>query len=141
MQHPQDIAGRQHHADYRYDSIDLDAGEIRRVLKDGGIARFQLNGLPPGPKTPDTWEGVRISRREVADFARDNDLQLLAIEGEGTQYMWTTWRKQPDAWRNRLRNTGPQAAIERSGSAHTGEPVVPQSGRFAYASFRIVVMG
>src|SRR5271169_356608 len=111
-------------------------GEMRRVLKDGGIARFQLNGLPPGAKTPDTWEGVRISRQEVADFARDNDLQLLAIEGQGTQYMWTTWRKQPDAWRNRLRNTGLQAAIERSGSAHTGEPVVPQSGRFAYASFR-----
>jgi len=111
--------------------------EMRRVLKDGGIARFQLNGLAPGAKTPDTWEGVRISRQEVADFARDNDLQLLAIEGEGTQYMWTTWRKQPDAWRNRLRNTGPQAAIERSGGAHTGEPAVPQSGRFAYASFRI----
>lgn len=111
--------------------------EIRRVLKDGGIARFQLNGLPPAAKTPDTWEGVRISRQEVADFARDNDLQLLAIEGEGTQYMWITWRKQPDAWRNRLRNTGPQAAIERSGGALTGEPVVPQSGRFAFASFRI----
>jgi SAM-dependent methyltransferase len=111
--------------------------EMRRVLKDGGTARFQLNGLPPGAKTPDTWEGVRISRQEVVDFARDNDLQLLAIEGQGTQYMWTTWRKQPDAWRNRLRNTGPQAAIERSGGARTGEPVVPQSGRFAYASFRI----
>jgi SAM-dependent methyltransferase len=112
-------------------------GEMRRVLKDGGIARFQLNGLPPGAKTPDTWEGVRISRQEVADFARNNDLQLLALEGEGTQYMWTTWRKQPAGWRSRLKNTGPQATIERSGAAHTGEPVVPQSGRFAYASFRI----
>jgi len=112
-------------------------GEMRRVLKAGGIARFQLNGLPPGAKTPDTWEGVRISRHEVADFARGNDLQLLALEGEGTQYMWTTWRKQPAAWRSHLKNTGSQAAIERSGSAHTGEPVVPQSGRFAYASFRI----
>ena len=111
--------------------------EMRRVLKDGGIARFQLNGLPPGSKTPDTWEGIRIARQEIVDFARDNDLQLLAIEGQGTQYMWTTWRKQPDAWRNRLRNTSPQAAIQRSGGAHTGEPVVPQSGRFAYASFRI----
>jgi ubiquinone/menaquinone biosynthesis C-methylase UbiE len=111
--------------------------EIRRVLKDGGLAHFQLNGLPPGVKTPDTWEGVRISRREVVDFACDNDLQLLAIEGEGTQYMWTSWRKQPDAWRNRLRNTGPQAVVERGGGAHTGEPAVPQSGRFAYASFRI----
>lgn len=111
--------------------------EMRRVLKDGGIARFQLNGLPPGAKTPDTWEGVRISRQEVVDFARDHHLQLLALEGQGTQYMWTTWRKQPDSWRNRLRNTGPQAAIESSGGARTGEPLVPQSGPFAYASFRI----
>lgn len=112
--------------------------EIRRVLKDGGIARFQLNGLPPGGKTPDTWEGVRLSRQEVADFARGHDLQLLVIEGAATQYMWTTWRKQPDGWRARLKNAGgAQAAIERCGDAHTGEPVVPQSGRFAYASFRM----
>jgi ubiquinone/menaquinone biosynthesis C-methylase UbiE len=111
--------------------------EMRRVLKGGGIARFQLSGLPPGGKTPDTWEGVRISRQEVIDFSRDYHLQLLALEGEGTKYMWTTWRKQPDSWRTRLKNSGPQAAIESGGSAHTGEPVVPQSGRFAYASFRM----
>jgi ubiquinone/menaquinone biosynthesis C-methylase UbiE len=111
--------------------------EMRRVLKDGGIARFQLSGLPPGPNAPDTWEGVRLSRQEVIDFSRDCHLQLLALEGEGTKYMWTTWRKQPDSWRHRLKNAGPQAAIESSGSAHTGEPVVPQSGRFACASFRM----
>src|SRR5579864_131881 len=111
--------------------------EMRRVLKDGGIARFQLSGLPAGPNAPDTWDGVRISRQEVIDFSRDYHIQLLALEGEGTKYMWTTWRKQPDSWRNRLKNAGPQAAIESSGSAHTGEPVVPQSGRVAYASFRI----
>jgi SAM-dependent methyltransferase len=111
--------------------------EMRRVLKDGGIARFQLNGLPPGAQTPDTLEGIRIARQEVVDFAGNNDCQLLALEGEGTQYMWTTWRKQPGSWRNRLKNAGPQAAIERSGSAQTGESVVPQSGRFACASFRI----
>lgn len=112
-------------------------GEIRRVLKDGGIARFQLNGLPPGGKPPDTWEGVRLARHQVTDYTRSHDLQLLVIEGAGTQYMWTTWRKRPDGWRSRLRNAGAGAAIERSGDAHTGEPVVPQSGRFAYASFRI----
>ena len=111
--------------------------EIRRVLKEGGIARLQLNGLPPGGKTPDTWDGVRLTRQEVADFTCHNDLQLLEIEGAGTQYMWTTWRKQPDGWRARLRNSGAQAAIQRCGYAHTAEPVVPQSGRFAYASLWI----
>jgi SAM-dependent methyltransferase len=111
--------------------------EIRRVLKNGGIARLQLNGLPAAAKTPNTWEGVRFSREEVAGFARDHDLQLLVLEGAGTQYLWTTWRKQPSGWRNGLRNTGTQAVIQRSGDAHTGEPLVPASGRFAYASFRI----
>src|SRR5579864_1449019 len=109
--------------------------EIRRVLKPGGVARLQLNGLPPGVKAPDTWEGVRLSREEVADFARGHDLQLLALEGAGTQYMWTTWRKQPAGWRTGLVNPGSPAEIQRSGDAHTGEPVVPQSGRFAYVSF------
>ena len=111
--------------------------EIRRVLKNGGLARFQLNGLPPTGKSTDTWEGVRLTRQDVEDFTRSHDLQLLVIEGAGTQYMWTTWRKQPEGWRSGLTNAGTKAAIERCGDAHTGEPVVPQSGRFAYASFRI----
>lgn len=109
--------------------------EIRRVLKNGGLARLQLNGLPPGVKVPNTWEGVRLSREEVADYARDHDFQLLALEGAGTQYMWTTWRKQPAGWRAALTDTGGQAVVQRSGDAHTGEPVVPASGRFSYVSF------
>ncbi|HKW98793.1 MAG TPA: class I SAM-dependent methyltransferase [Bryobacteraceae bacterium] len=111
--------------------------EIRRVLKNGGIARLQLSGLPAGMKAPDTWEGVRLSREEVGEFARAHDLQLLALEGAGTQYMWTTWRKQPAGWRASLKNPGSPAEIQRSGDAHTGEPAVPQSGRFAYVSFRM----
>src|SRR5690348_9008940 len=47
--------------------------EMRRVLKTGGIARFQLNGLPPSAKGPDTWEGVRFSSDEVAGFARSEE--------------------------------------------------------------------
>ncbi len=109
--------------------------EIRRVLKTGGIARLQLNGLPPGNKAPNTWEGVRFSRDEIAGYARDHDFQLLALEGAGTQYMWTTWRKQPDGWRARLTNPGTKTKIQRSADAHTGEPVVPASGRFSYVSF------
>jgi SAM-dependent methyltransferase len=111
--------------------------EIRRVLKDGGITRFQINGLPPSGKPPDTWGGVRFSRQDVADFARSHDFQLLVIEGAGTQYLWTTWRKQPGGWRANLANAGAQAAIERCSCAHTGESAVPQSGRLAYVSIRL----
>jgi SAM-dependent methyltransferase len=109
--------------------------EIRRVLKNGGVARLQLNGLPPGAKVANTWEGVRFSREEVAEYARDHDFQLLALEGAGTQYMWTTWRKQPAGWRSALQHTGTLATVQRSGDAHTGEPVVPATGRFSYVSF------
>src|SRR6266851_3835802 len=43
--------------------------EIRRVLKNGGIARFELSGLPPNGKAPGTLEGIRFSREELADYA------------------------------------------------------------------------
>jgi len=111
--------------------------EIRRVLKEGGIAQLQLNGLPPDSQAPNTWEGLRFSGEEVAEYARAHDFQLLALEGTGTQYLWTTWRKQPDGWRAGLHNPGLQARIERSGNAYSGEPLVPASSRFAYASFRM----
>jgi SAM-dependent methyltransferase len=111
--------------------------EIRRVLKNGGIARLQLNGLPPGGKAPNTWEGVRFSREEVADYARDHDFQLLALQGAGTQYMWTTWRKQPDGWIASLKSEATSVAVEGMGNAYTGEPLVPASGRFAYVLIRL----
>jgi len=111
--------------------------EIRRVLKTGGIARLQLNGLPEGSQTPDTWEGVRFTRQDVADYTREHNFQLLLLEGEGTQYMWTTWRKQADSWRARLQNRDALSKVQRIADARTGEPVVPNSGAFAYASFRL----
>ena len=111
--------------------------EIRRVLKDGGIARFDLSGLPPNVKAADAFEGVRFSREELSDYTAGNDFQLLALEGAGTPYLWTTWRKQPAGWRDGLKNGGAQAQIQRSGGVHTGEPAVPASGRFARISCRI----
>ncbi|PYT31220.1 MAG: hypothetical protein DMG57_05695 [Acidobacteria bacterium] len=106
--------------------------EIRRVLKTGGILKCQLNGLPASQKSPDTWEGVRFARPEIADYARDHDFQLLALEGAGTQYMWTTWRKQPHGWSAGLTSEGASTRIRGLGNAQTGEPVVPASGRYAY---------
>jgi ubiquinone/menaquinone biosynthesis C-methylase UbiE len=111
--------------------------EIRRVLKQGGLAWLQLNGLPPAGTPPNTWEGVRFSRDEVAGYARNHDFQLLVLEGEGTQYMSTTWRKQSTGWRAHLQNAGPPAKVQRVGNAHTDEPFVAESGRFSQASFRM----
>jgi ubiquinone/menaquinone biosynthesis C-methylase UbiE len=110
--------------------------ETRRVLKPGGIARFQVNGLPESSAAYDTWCGVRISAAEVADFAREHDFQLLALEGVATQYLWTTWRKQPQGWCAGLAWSPhyPGARIRRLTSAYSSEPAVPARGRFAALS-------
>ncbi len=66
--------------------------EIRRVLKPGGIFRGQFNGLAHAGD-PNTWSGVVFSADDIRAFTRENGLQLLNLDGEHTQYMWTTWRK------------------------------------------------
>src|SRR6185437_9642 len=57
--------------------------ETQRVLKTGGLARLHFNGLPQGGASFDTWSGARFSSRELLEFARLNDFQVLALEGAG----------------------------------------------------------
>jgi cyclopropane fatty-acyl-phospholipid synthase-like methyltransferase len=113
--------------------------EARRVLKAGGVFRFQVNGLPATAARYDTWHGVRISAAEIAAFAREHDFQLLALEGVSTQYLWVTLRKQPEGWRQGLAARRPAAGarIRRITNAHSSEPVAPSRGRFASISLWI----
>jgi ubiquinone/menaquinone biosynthesis C-methylase UbiE len=103
--------------------------EAKRVLKPGGLLRCQINGLDKTAKTYDTWSGVRISAEEVRDYAIENDMQLLTLEGTRTQYMWTTMRKRSPGWREQRAHS--KARIRRITNAHNSEPVVPMRGRFA----------
>jgi SAM-dependent methyltransferase len=89
--------------------------ETVRVLRPGGIARLQINGLPKSAKAYTTWEGVRIAGDEIRAFTREHGVDLLALSGIDTQYMWTTWRKPPAC---RIRNTV---------SAFSGEHAVPET--------------
>jgi SAM-dependent methyltransferase len=113
--------------------------EARRVLKTGGILRCQLNGLPPHAKQYDTWSGVRIAPEEIIRFAREHDLQLLALEQVWTQYMWITCRKRPEGWTKSLaeRAIEPTAAIRNISNALTGEAAAPATGPFAALSLWI----
>ncbi|HTQ54763.1 MAG TPA: methyltransferase domain-containing protein [Bryobacteraceae bacterium] len=112
--------------------------EARRVLRPGGILRCQINGLPESSARYTTWEGVRIQAAEVAAFAWRHDFQLLALEGAATQYMWTTWRKQPTGWRASLRpEAAPGTRIRAISNALTGDPLVPASGPRAFAALRL----
>jgi len=110
--------------------------ETRRVLKTGGIARFQVNGLPETAARYDTWNGVRIPAADIAAFARENDFQLLALEGAGTQYLWTTWRKRPAGWFEGLASAPPPkpARLVRITNTYSSEPAAPSRGRFAAVS-------
>jgi ubiquinone/menaquinone biosynthesis C-methylase UbiE len=110
--------------------------EARRVLKPGGVLRCQMNGLPAHAKQYDTWSGVRIAPDEIANFTREQDLQLLVLEQIWTQYMWITCRKRPARWGASLgaRKVEPTAVIRNITNALTGEAVAPQTGALAALS-------
>ena len=108
--------------------------ETARVLKPGGVFRGQFNGLPLA-FLPDTWRGVSFSPTDIREFTRSNGLQLMALDGAGTQYMWTTWRK-PDIYAHRTGVCGP-ASIRGITNAFTSEPLVPNRGRCAAMSLWI----
>jgi SAM-dependent methyltransferase len=111
--------------------------ETRRILREGGVARLQFNGLADAPGKYDTWSGVRFKPAEIAAFAREHDLQLLALEGAGTQYMWGTFVKRFEA---RERSAGTSSfAIRRITSAESSAPAIPSRGR--YAAFALWVEG
>src|SRR5579864_3564918 len=112
--------------------------ETHRVLKTGGLARLQFNGMPArGGDSLDTWAGARVTWSEILEFTQLHDLQLLALEGAGTQYMWTTWRKHPSGWQ--AGQAGRQfpdstARVRRVTNSHSSEPGAPSRGRYASIS-------
>jgi len=137
--------------------------EARRVLKPGGLLKAQANSLPQGDQppialvpgwslragagegsvvreqTPDTWSGASIRGEEIAQFAHEQGLQLLAMDGFDTQYLWFTARKpHPD---DPPQSALGEAKIIVSTNALTSDRSVPQGGRFATASFQVANLG
>ena len=111
--------------------------ETQRVLKIGGLARLQFNGMPARDAAFDTWAGARIMSSELLEFTQMQDIQVLALEGAGTQYMWTTWRKQPHGWQAQQddRQFPPTTSrVRRVTNSHSSEPGAPSRGRYASIS-------
>jgi ubiquinone/menaquinone biosynthesis C-methylase UbiE len=110
--------------------------EILRVTKPGGLVRLQFNGLSRNgyPAGSDTWTGARFTSAELLEFTELHDFQMLALKLAGTQYMWTTWRKQPRGWQAEQRErTFPRfpSHIRRVTNSETTEPGAPSRGYFA----------
>ena len=112
--------------------------EIRRVLKTGGLARLQFNGLPRGSESYDTWAGARFSSSDILEFTASQDFQVLALEGVATQYMWTTWRKRPQGWHagEEARSAAPRNRRTQPASAASPTPAAPSRWRPAAAASR-----
>jgi SAM-dependent methyltransferase len=134
--------------------------EACRVLKPGGIFKGQLSGLPQTRQggdeilavsgwsaraattgaasaqgvAVDTWCGVSFRPEEIASFAAEQGMRLLAMDGFDTQYLWLTWRKpagQPVAAREKAR-------IVRVTNTYTADALIPRGGRFASASLWVL---
>jgi len=110
--------------------------EIRRVTKPGGFVRLQFNGLSRNGYDAgyDTWFGVRFTSAELLEFTELNDFQVLGLRGAATQYMWTTWRKQPRGWQEEQRERSfPEfpSRIRRVTNSESSEPGAPSRGYFA----------
>ena len=110
--------------------------DARRVMKTGGLAVLQFSSLQHRRADIDTWDGVRFTSNDILEFASANDFQVLTLEGVGTQYMWTTWRKQPLGWvaAQENREIDAEVRIRRITNANSSEPVAPSRGRFASIS-------
>ncbi len=68
-----------------------------RVLKTGGVFRFQVNAITAfnfEELEKDTWTGADFPEAELRRFAVEKNAQLISLVGAETQYCWTTIRKR-----------------------------------------------
>lgn len=101
--------------------------DAERVLKPGGMMRFQANNLEAARTAAETWHGCSVEADEIRAYAKEHGLRVLAIEGVKTQYMWVTLRKPSGA--AEVASTG--VRIRRVTNSESSEPVAPNRGRYA----------
>ncbi|MEP6767251.1 MAG: methyltransferase domain-containing protein [Acidobacteriota bacterium] len=64
--------------------------EAARVLRPGGVLRFQADGRGRRFKPPNTWSGVRFRAEGLRRQLEALGFRVLEITASGTQYMWVT---------------------------------------------------
>jgi SAM-dependent methyltransferase len=70
--------------------------EVHRLLRPGGLFKFQVQGDPSLQTSPeDTWLGVPISEEEAVAMAERCGFEARYRHGAGTQYFWLWYFKRP----------------------------------------------
>ena len=82
--------------------------------------------------------GVSFRPEEVARFAAEQNLQLLAMDGFDTQYLWMTARKRETDSAPTPEPCVTAARIVQVTNTMTGDAVVPHSGCHASASLWVI---
>jgi SAM-dependent methyltransferase len=67
--------------------------ETHRVLRQGSIFKFQVQGAPIKDEEANTWVGVGVSEDEMRGLASEIGFDVLSTSGAGTQDYWLTFRK------------------------------------------------
>ena len=84
-------------------AVSLYVREAARVLKGGGIFRFQADGRSSGEAagadSADTWNGVRYTAGEMRGELESAGFEVLDVTGEATQYTWFTAGRRSEAGR------------------------------------------
>jgi len=69
--------------------------EVHRLLKPGGLFKFQLQGwTEEPPDLDDSWTGYAFDQDDVRKLAEDNGFELRYEWGAGTQYYWLWFFKK-----------------------------------------------
>jgi ubiquinone/menaquinone biosynthesis C-methylase UbiE len=68
--------------------------EVFRVLKPGGLFKFQTQGFTALERNElDTWVGYPVSERDAVTLSEESGFDIEGQEGAGTQYYWLWFRK------------------------------------------------
>jgi SAM-dependent methyltransferase len=67
--------------------------EVHRMLRPGGLFKFQVQGSPLGA-APDSWVGVSFTEQQAREMAERCGFELRYQCGAGDQYYWLWYFKR-----------------------------------------------
>jgi ubiquinone/menaquinone biosynthesis C-methylase UbiE len=62
--------------------------EVNRLLRPGGLFKFQVQGVSATDGDPDTWLGVYFTDADAVDMARACGFEARYRRGADSQYFW-----------------------------------------------------